>query len=163
MSAEENEQYRLKVTIDVDGQIARVFLSGRVDEDSDLSSLLDIQQSEIIFDFNDLVGMNSCGIREWIRFMNKIPDAKIISYTNCPVQIIEQINMIMDFRREGTSITSFYAPYYCEECDKEDAELLTIDDVKNIAEPPVRKCKECGSEMEFDYPPQQYFRFLNKA
>ena len=155
-----DESLKLKVTIDVKGEIAYIFLSGRVDEDSDLSGLSSIEQDTIIFDFDKLDGMNSCGIREWIKFINALSDNKNITYSNCPVQIIEQINMIMDFRKKGTEIKSFYAPYYCEECDHESFCLLQAEEVADVSNPPAKNCEKCGSEMEFDYPPEQFFRFL---
>src|SRR5690606_24148577 len=93
--------------------------------------------------------INSCGIREWIQFLEKIPEKCTVVYNNCPQIIIEQINMVHGFFRKGAVIGSFYAPYFCESCDKEEKVHLKSEQVKS-KKAPVIKCSKCGSDMEFD-------------
>jgi len=126
-----------------------VELIGAIDEDSDFKELLGLEQKTVSFDFNQVNMINSCGIREWIKFIEKIPENCSIIYNNCPQIIIE--------------INSFYAPYYCEKCGKEAKVHLKAEQVKNRKAPKV-DCPHCGEEnIEFDAIEGQYFSFLGKT
>lgn len=140
-----------------------VELIGAIDEDSDFKELLGLAQKHISFNFDKVNMINSCGIREWIKFIEQIPAASTISYNNCPQIIIEQINMVHGFFRKGASINSFYAPYFCEKCGKESKVRLEAPQVKNRKAPKV-DCPNCGEEdMDFDAIEAQYFSFLGKV
>ena len=141
----------------------RVELVGAIDEDSDFKELTGLEQKLISFDFDKISMINSCGIREWIKFIEKLPAGCQIVYKNCPQIIIEQINMVHGFFREGSTIESFYAPYYCEKCGKEAKIHLRSEQVKNRKAPKI-ECPNCGSEdIEFDAIEAQYFSFLGKV
>lgn len=141
----------------------RVELIGAIDEDSDFNELLGLLQKRVNFDFNQVNMINSCGIREWIKFLEKIPESTTIIYNNCPQIIIEQINMVHGFFRKGAIINSFYAPYFCENCGKEAKVHLKAEQVKNKKAPNI-DCPNCGAEsMEFDAIEAQYFTFLGKV
>jgi DNA-directed RNA polymerase subunit RPC12/RpoP len=150
---------RLQINKQILQDELNVELIGAIDEDSDFNELLGLEQKKISFDFNQVNMINSCGIREWIKFLEKIPSSTNVTYNNCPQIIIEQINMVHGFFRQGASINSFYAPYFCESCDKEVKVHLTADMVKNRKAPKM-ECPKCGSEMEFDAIESQYFSFL---
>jgi DNA-directed RNA polymerase subunit RPC12/RpoP len=70
--------------------------------------------------------------------------------------------MVHGFFRKGASIQSFYAPYYCESCGKENKIHLKADQVKNRKAPKM-ECPKCGEEMDFDAIEAQYFSFLGKV
>lgn len=140
-----------------------VELIGCIDEDSDFKELAGLGQETISFDFDKISMINSCGIREWIKFIEILPARCSIVYKNCPQIIIEQINMVHGFFREGSNIESFYAPYYCEKCGKEAKLHLKSDQVKN-RKAPKANCPHCGNEdVEFDAIEGQYFSFLGKT
>lgn len=139
-----------------------VELIGSIDEDADFKELIGLEQKTISFDFDKVSMINSCGIREWIKFIEKIPETTHIVYNNCPQIIIEQINMVHGFFRKGASINSFYAPYYCEKCSKENKVHLKAEQVKNRKAPKM-ECPKCGEEMDFDAIEAQYFSFLGKV
>lgn len=139
-----------------------VQLSGIMDEDMDLSSVSNLLEGTIVFDFKEVSSINSCGIRDWISFIS--PLSQKIVYRNCPKIIIEQMNMVKGFLPEGSSIESFYAPFFCESCENEELVLLTPDKIEARKAPTNIKCSNCGAEgMEFDALPQQYFHFLPKG
>lgn len=139
-----------------------VELIGAIDEDADFKDLLGLEQQNISFDFNQVNMINSCGIREWIKFIEVIPEQTHIKYNNCPQIIIEQINMVHGFFRKGAEINSFYAPYYCEACGKEQKIHLEASQVKN-RKAPNKECPTCGETMDFDAIEAQYFSFLGKV
>lgn len=154
---------RLTINKQIHQDELHVELIGAIDEDADFKELTGLEQKDVSFDFGQVIMINSCGIREWIRFLEKIPPRTTIIYENCPQIIIEQINMVHGFFRPGAVISSFYAPYFCESCHKEAKIHLKSEQVKNRKAPKV-ECPHCGKEeMEFDAIEAQYFAFLGKA
>jgi hypothetical protein len=140
-----------------------VELIGVIDEDSDFTELIGLEQKTVSFNFDKISMINSCGIREWIKFNEQIPAKSNLVYKDCPQIIIEQINMVHGFFRQGAVIESFYAPYYCEKCGKEAKILVKSDQVKN-RKAPKADCPHCGDEdIEFDAIEAQYFSFLGKT
>jgi hypothetical protein len=153
---------RLTINKQILQEELNVELIGAIDEDSDFKELMGLEQKTISFDFDKVTMINSCGIREWIKFLEVIPGKTHIKYNNCPQIIIEQINMVHGFFRQGAAINSFYAPYYCEKCGKENKIHLTADKVKNRKAPQM-PCPKCEENMDFDAIEAQYFSFLGKV
>lgn len=153
---------RLQINKQILQDELNVELIGAIDEDADFKELMGLEQKTISFDFNQVNMINSCGIREWIKFLEKIPEATHVIYNNCPQIIIEQINMVHGFFRKGASINSFYAPYFCENCDKENKVHLMAEQVKNRKAPKM-ECPKCEEVMDFDAIEAQYFSFLGKV
>lgn len=152
-----------KLTINlqiVDNKVNADFV-GSIDEDANFEEIEKVQEKEYIFDFDQVSMINSCGIREWIKFIEKLPGDAKITYKRCPQIIIEQMNMVHGFIRQGASIESFYAPYYDEESDTEHKILLQSKDIKGGKAPTI-KSPDSGEEMEFDAIEEQYFSFLKK-
>lgn len=151
---------RLTINKKLTDGVLHVQLIGNIDEDTDLSEILEMQFDQVIFDFNQVAMINSCGIREWIKFLDQL-SASSVQYENCPQIIIEQINMVHGFIRPETKLVSFYAPYYCDECDKESKAHILSENIKNKKAPKI-SCPDCGNEMEFDALEASYFNFLGK-
>lgn len=137
-----------------------VELIGSIDEDADLSEIIESKADKVHFNFNQIELINSCGIREWINFLDKL-NCSLITYESCPQIIIEQINMVHGFIRPGSRLISFYAPYYCPKCDEESKMHILTENIKNKKAPKVN-CPHCQEEMEFDALETSYFNFLGK-
>lgn len=151
---------KLKIDKELLDGTLNVMLMGTIDEDADFGPLHGLTQPKIVFDFHGISMLNSCGIREWISFIGKLPAATRFTYRRCPQIIIEQINMVHGFFREGAVIESFFAPYYCTECNKESKIELKATQVHGQRAPKM-SCPACGAgEMEFDALEEQYFHFL---
>lgn len=138
-----------------------VELSGQIDEDSDFSKVLSLNSSAYIFDFDKIKMMNSCGIREWINFIEKLPKSSQIIYCKCPQVVIEQINMVQGFLRPGARIDSFYAPYFSEQKDEVQKILLKTDQIISGKAPSITD-PESGELLEFDAIEAQYFNFIKQ-
>jgi hypothetical protein len=141
----------------VDNKVMTEF-TGSIDEDANFGEIEKVQEKEYNFDFDKVTMINSCGIREWINFIEKLPGDSKIVYKNCPQIIIEQMNMVHGFIREGAVIESFYAPYYDEETDNEHKILLKASQVVDGKAPAIKSPE--GNDMEFDAIEEQYFSFL---
>lgn len=152
---------KLTITNRITGDEAHVSLVGVIDEDANFDKIKSLKMNQFIFDFNNVSMINSCGIREWIKYLQEIEGAKI-SYINCPQIIIEQVNMVHGFIRKGITVESFYAPYFCTGCDTGKKILLKNSEI-NGTKPPTKLCNTCSSELEFDAIEKQYFSFLNQG
>ena len=149
---------KLIIQTQISGQKVEAQFIGSIDEDANFEKLTGLNMTEYIFDFAQVKLMNSCG-REWIKFLELLPSASKTIYKNCRQIIVEQMNMVQGFIRENSQIESFYAPYYCEECDKESQVLLKMSDVKD-RKAPKSLCPTHQCPMEFDAIEQQYFNFI---
>lgn len=149
---------KLQLDLKVVGDTAEIEVIGIVDEDSDFSKIESLKQPNISFNFDKLKGINSCGIREWINFLNKLDSSMNITYEKCPQALVEQMGMVKGFLKGNCKISSYYAPYFCESCDEEVKVLLTDVGPKTLA--PKEKCPTCSSDLEFDAIEAQYFSFL---
>jgi len=139
-------------------------LSGAIDETAGLNDLLgQANGGRLVLDLGGITFINSLGVRDWIRMQAKATEQKLqVELRNVAEVIVHQLNMIIATR--GTSrITSFYAPYACDACGRE--ESLLLDAVANSAQlaqlqPPTQTCPECGAQMAFNDFPERYFSFL---
>jgi hypothetical protein len=138
-------------------------LTGHIDEDSDFSGVSYGDGAELVIDFEKVVAINSCGIREWIKWIKEAPDSCQIIYDHCPKVIIDQVNMVSGFLPENGKIQSFYVPYYCEETDSEKMVLFTEGkefEGGEVNPPDDVVDDETGDEMEMDVIEAKYFKFL---
>ncbi|MEK6705335.1 MAG: BON domain-containing protein [Bdellovibrionota bacterium] len=136
----------------------RAALSGFIDETTDLSALASLA-GEIILNLKEVSRVNSCGVREWVNWLCKAAASAIV-YEECPVVVVKQLNAVPDFQGKA-KISSFFAPYFCEDCDSEAEMLLQSMQVEG-GKAPEMKCGSCGKPMNFDAVPNQYFSFIKR-
>ena len=149
---------KLSINTRITDDVAYVELAGTIDEDAVFDKIKNLQMNKFVFDFNKITMINSCGIREWIKYLADIEGSQI-TYQNCPQIIIEQVNMVHGFIKKGIVVDTFYAPYFCPNCDTEKKILLKSSEVVNF-KAPVKQCNTCKSDLEFDAIEKQYFSFL---
>ena len=141
-------------------------LIGQIDESADYSKVAWNKVTSTIFDFQNVTLINSTGLQKWITFLEKVPSQVDIKFEKCPLRIVNQINLFPGFTvNRPVRILSFYAPYYCAECDfSQDILLDTEKYFKNrdqISAPQI-KCLRCTKEMEFDGIERKFFSFLHR-
>lgn len=150
----------LEIKTKVEGSKVIAELKGAIDEDADFSKIKELGGLDSYeFNFEDINSINSCGVREWTNFVSSLGKTTEIRYLNCRQIIIEQINMVHGFIPENASIESFYAPYFCEDLDKEYKILLKASEIVDKKAPTV-KCPDGDHKMEFDAIEGQYFSFI---
>ena len=141
-----------------------LMLAGPIDETAGLNALLGrAEAGRLVLDLGGITFINSLGVRDWIRMQAAATQQGIkVELRRVAEVIIHQLNMIIATR--GTSkVTSFYAPYACDACGRE--ETVLIDAVANATQlqalqPPAIACPECGAQMAFNDFPERYFSFL---
>jgi anti-anti-sigma regulatory factor len=144
-----------------------LMLAGSIDESADLMGLLGrAHGGRLALDLAGVTFINSLGVRDWIRMQTTATESGIaIELRRVAEVLIHQLNMIIATR--GTArVTSFFAPYACDRCGRE--ESLLLDAVAHAGalarlEPPPMTCPECAGPMAFNDFPERYFSFLQKA
>ncbi len=143
---------------------AQVSIIGVIDEYADLTVLPGMaQRGALQVDLAGVTFINSLGVRDWIRLQAAAKAARVqLELINVAEPIIHQLNMIIATRGTAT-VTSFFAPYACDACGREDS--LIIDAVAHAAslqrgQAPAMVCSECGSAMAFNDFPERYLAFL---
>ncbi len=155
---------KCEIVIKPNGERANIDINGVIDEDFDFTQYVIKDYNEIEVNLAALKSINSCGIREWIKWFNTNPKGTILFY-ECPKIIIDQINMVQGFLVSNARVMSFFVPYYNEDVGSELNVLFkygqefTEDGVK----PPQVVKDDQGNLLEMDVVESKYFRFLKKA
>jgi anti-anti-sigma regulatory factor len=137
----------------------RAILSGDITEDSDFARLAAATSNLLVIDLADVRRINSTGVREWIKFVNQMHrQGRALLFERCSVAIVQQLNMISNFRGSGR-VRSVLAPYYCEGCDENHVELIDLEKGPPPKLALTLPCPRCGSAMEFDEIPESYLAF----
>ncbi|HET6611431.1 MAG TPA: PilZ domain-containing protein [Kofleriaceae bacterium] len=141
----------------------RVVIKGDITEATSFSDLLPELVGRVDFDLSQVSYMNSLGVRAWCEFLR---DAPIQGYelNACSVAFVLQAAMVKSVVGRGT-ITSFFAPYHCDDCDFEEERLLQSAAIlaTEDREPPAFACPECGGALAFDDIPDRYLAFLRDS
>lgn len=142
----------------------QLLLAGRIDETVRLVDLVDhAKQGRLILDLGGITFINSLGVREWCHMQQAAANAKVaIELRRVAEPIVHQLN-IVPATRGVSMVTSFFAPYECDECDRDHEMLLDVrlhgSDLARMRAP-VLKCPDCREDMVFGHPPELYFTFL---
>ena len=154
---------KFEVSIEKTGKLAKVSISGVIDEDADFGpySLAGIDHTDLYL--SQIKSINSCGIREWIKWINTAGVASI-QYFECPKLIVDQINMVQGFLPAHAKVMSFYVPYFNEDSGSEKNVLFSYGTEFTEAgvQAPAAVVDEEGKPMEMDVIESKFFKFLKK-
>ncbi len=157
---------KFQATVHNREDVTYVKLSGVIDEDNELASLSEkIGSGTAVIDVSEIERINSCGVRDWVNWLGKVEKngAKVV-LVECSPAIVAQINLVNNFTGQGV-VKSFYAPYFCPNCDLEKVLLVETRDVAGTSpfKAPSCRCDECDGPMDFDDMEESYFAFLSNA
>ncbi|AHI06276.1 hypothetical protein BDW_08880 [Bdellovibrio bacteriovorus W] len=154
---------KLDVKLNKGADKLQVQMKGTIDEDVDFNQFDISGNSAIEVELSGLRGINSCGIREWIKWIGTAGGAQV-TLQQCPKVIVDQINMVDGFLPANGKVQSFFVPYYNDDSGSEKNILFTygveFDDTG--VRPPESVKDEEGNEMEMDVIESKYFKFLKK-
>ena len=144
---------------------AALALAGAIDETAQLNGLLArARGGRLALDLAGVTFINSLGVRDWIRFLAAAQAAGIaVELRRVSEPLVHQLNMIIA-ARGAAQVTSFYAPYACDACGREESLLLDATAQRERLlrlEPPPMACPECATPMAFNDFPERYFSFLS--
>jgi hypothetical protein len=154
---------KFEVKLDKAGDKLNVVMAGTIDEDADFNQLSLAGASNIEVDMVGLKSINSCGIREWIKWLSTAPAASI-TFNQCPKVIVDQINMVDGFLPSNAKVQSFFVPYYNDESGSEKNVLFRYgaEFSESDVNPPVEVKDDDGNAMEMDVIETKYFKFIKK-
>src|SRR2546423_5606979 len=111
----------------VRAQGEELVLAGAIDESARLDDLVkQAQGGRLVLDLAGITFINSIGVREWCRLQAAATAAKLrVELRRVAELMINQLNIVIATRGSAL-VTSFYAPYICERCDRDDSVLLDI-------------------------------------
>jgi hypothetical protein len=142
----------------------RATLVGIIDERADLLPVLEASAGGmLVVDLADVTFINSLGIRHWMRFIAAAQQRGLrLRLRRVSEPMVQQMNMI-EAARGGAELESFFAPYGCDGCGREDTVLLdTANHAALISRStaPGIPCPECAKIMTLQDLPQRYFMFM---
>jgi hypothetical protein len=139
----------------------RIIFSGLVTEEADFTDLIKALPTDrrIIIDTHRIRRFDSTGIREWVRFINRVAaPGSDVTLDRCSVPMVLQLNMIANMGGHAR-VTSLMVPYYCEACGNSAEKLLVIEPGTDPVIAEEAECPSCGEVMEFDDLPESYLAF----
>ncbi|GEM_PF-483487 len=150
-------------TLQVGNGYTYLKLKGILDEDNLLNNLLSqIQGRLLLIDMAEMERINSCGVRDWVNWLNQIQALGIaVILLKCSPVIVSQANMVANFASDAF-IHSFYAPYIHPDTGEEQNVLLFTEEIRQNQ--PIKAPKifnENGDELEFDEFEESFFAFIN--
>lgn len=157
-----NPETRGRMTVTDQGDA--IALAGSIDETAGMHELTSFARGgRLVLDLAAITFINSLGVRDWIRMQSTAQKGGVaVELRRVAEPLVHQLNMIIA-TRGNAHVTSFFAPYACDACGRE--ESLLIDAVAHAArlvklDPPPMTCPECGAQMAFNDFPERYFSFL---
>lgn len=142
---------------------AKVTVKGVIDEDADFVPHSLDGLKHVDMHLGDVKSINSCGIREWIKWIGTAGPATI-HYHECPKLIVDQINMVQGFLPAAGKVMSFYVPYFNEDSGSEKNILFSYgkEFSEGSVKAPAGVVDDSGQPMEMDVVESKYFKFLKK-
>ena len=141
-------------------------ISGNICEYSTFSADFSKFNDEVWIVFKDIVGINSCGVREWLNAIKKTNTK--IHFVDVPAILMKQYSMIFDFFGTRPIIESFEVFYVCEQCEYEEQRILKVSEEISMDHyghltSPEFVCEKCNIPLIFDHDPNSYFFFLKNS
>lgn len=148
-----------------DGAKLIIEVKGNIDEDASFQPPELGGATSVSLDLEGVTAINSVGIREWIKWVKSIPTSVQLSVRRCPKIIVDQINMVAGFLPTGTTIESFYVPYYSDASGNEKMVLFENGKEYKGSEvfAPSEVKDDSGEAMEMDVIEAKYFKFLKNG
>ena len=165
---------KMRMEMEMENGVVVIRPIGVIDEDVNFSVIVDhfkgMQASErsLRLDLAYVSRMNSCGVREWILFLDKIaPVISSLVFTRVCEPMVEQANMTSGiFGKTRGAVQSFQAPYHCDSCGRDVMEIIKPSQVTFQGEepiPPEVHCEKCSRPMTFAWIAKEYFSFVKRC
>jgi len=163
----------MALTIDIEhhGQDITVTFRGMLDENAlELPHFSQPITGRVYLKLGELTLINSLGCRKWVQWVRDEMKAKQgVFLLECNPAVVNQLNILEGFIPEGSTIESFYVPYFCESCGYDTVVLFenNKDYIEGVESPLMRSpdeahCPSCQGAMALDAVKARYFKFLGR-
>ena len=154
------------LTVDIvrEGLTAQYTFRGALDECFRFRAIPVASESIIHFELKDIRSLNSCGVREWVYFVRQFVGRSEFRFRDVAVTFIDQVNTVPQMLGDAR-VTSFFAPFYCSQCDEEVNERLVCMDHRECLlakQAPVLLHARCGKPLDFDALEESYFHQVER-
>jgi CheY-like chemotaxis protein len=142
----------------------QVVFQGDLTEVAEFEDLADRLSGLVEFDLGGVRYLNSAGVRKWVLFLEKLVNTTAYTFVRCSTAFVMQASMVSRLLGDGR-IDSFWAPYVCQSCEREDQRLLHVSSptsIQQMAEAQFR-CSTCGGPLVLDEVPERVFAFLETS
>jgi DNA-binding response OmpR family regulator len=142
----------------------QVVFQGDLTEVAEFEDLADRLSGIVEFDLGGVRYLNSAGVRKWVLFLEKLASVSAYTFVRCSTAFVMQASMVQRLLGNGR-IDSFWAPYICQACEREDQRLLHVSSptsIQQMAEAQFR-CSSCGGPLVLDEVPERVFAFLETS
>lgn len=144
------------------GKRLEIKIAGHLDEESEMKIVQPTGFDEIEINLSGVRIINSCGVRQWIRWVGDMPKNVRYQLVGCPKIFVDSANMISGFIPKGWIVQSVEVPYFCESC--ENVTLSRANTASGVLEtPPKMPCSKCDSHAELDVEPGHYLSAIKAA
>ena len=153
----------LKVEKKQEAKVTSLTLSGVIDERIDFDQLLGPLTGSVKINLRRIERINSVGVKNWVRYFGGLSDSGVeLVYEECSPQIVEQINLVLNFVCGGT-IASVLMPFNCSQCHSAFTVGSSLEDLRNFkGQFPAPPCPKCSGETNFDDIEEEYFAFMKR-
>ncbi|MBK9071422.1 MAG: hypothetical protein IPL79_10530 [Myxococcales bacterium] len=159
---------RLQSSVRTNERACYVKLAGVIDENNALAAIaVPAKPGPIYIDCGDIERINSCGVRDWIRWVDALTaSGGRLVLVDCAPPIVAQLNLVANFSgstAQANRVRSVQLPYFCGTCDEEQVVTVELRDLAanlEAAAAPACRCRTCDATMDFDDIPESYFSFL---
>jgi hypothetical protein len=151
--------------VEHNGPAVKIALFENVDEDFQFKDLQIDGATHIDLFLGGVKAINSCGIREWVRWISEIGSAVSITFHECSKPIVDQINMVKGFLPTHCRVESFMVPYYSESTEESKLILFRngVEFGSKKVNPPANIVDSSGNQMDLDVVEKRYFNFILAA
>ena len=142
----------------------QVVFQGDLTEVAEFEDLAARLSGLVEFDLGGVRYLNSAGVRKWVLFLEKLASVSAYTFVRCSTAFVMQASMVSRLLGNGR-IDSFWAPYICQSCEREDQRLLHVSSptsIQQMAEAQFR-CSSCGGPLVLDEVPERVFAFLETS
>jgi hypothetical protein len=120
-------------------------------------------------EFKDVQFVNSTGLRTFVLWLKDVeshfPKLQLL-FQNVPTYMVRHLLAFKNSLPKTVDTTSIFVPYYCDNCDHEDHNVLVTAQQARaaanladlVSQPMV--CPKCSSPMEADVVPERYLTLL---
>lgn len=145
-------------------------LDGSLNEDVNLGEIaehvhgLQGQIQTLSIDLSQIRMLNSCGVREWILFLEDMMAFTKVQFSRVGKLFVEQASTVPNILgKPGTHVYSIELPYFCNTCSAASNVFLETSKIpllNGVPRAPQKKCHRCGAVLELDAFEEEYFNFL---
>jgi hypothetical protein len=150
-----------------------VLMRGSLNEDVNFGVIIEslklvppAARQAMALDLEGVTAINSCGVREWILFLEQLSAAKIsFRFRSLGEPFVEQASTIPSLLGpSGTPVEFFLSPFFCEGCSSRSLVRTRAQDFLAMKAGEMGSdCPKCHEPMAFDGIEDEYRIFLRRS